>query len=860
MGSRLFPTPKTLYVLDADRGLLTPLDPVTLAPQGQAHSVATDVSPENAIVDRDGRLWLLDQHSGDLAWFTAHEKHSIERTGPARLAVADGHPVLVDLSTREATLLDPATGSPLESIRADVRPGDTVAVAGSPGERRILITIASRGLLVTCTFGTGCAAPVPLGSGKADLGAAVEVSNHAVVPDYSTGRVWIVNLATMRVVVEPQLFPGPVRFELLNRDGIVFYNDPDGDQAGVLNLDGTQRAVSKYNPTKPDAGANQVAFESPKTSRPSPPTPRSGPADALPPVNGTGRLENTQPPVVGAPMADIVVRPGTKGVVGQEFELEVVARSTIGIATARWTFGDGSEATGLSVRHKWDRPGEFRVEVAPMLAIGLPARVATATVLIESVDAPPRIDSITISPGAPQVGEPVRFSADVSGQSDRWEWTVQRAGGSVVASSRQREFQHTFATVGTYNVTLVVMAGALRVAQSRTFTVAPEPRAARCGDVLTTNAVLTSDLVCADEVALTIAADNVTLDLRGHLLTAESFNPNSIGIKVAKQGTIKNVAIKNGKVTQFNKPIELTDAASVQITGMVTETSAVDGIVPATGSDIAGQRARSVTITGTRMEGFIGFDFEDHSQVAISGSTIGKGEPRVNDKPTGRSTCQLDSSCSITNSTVLQETVHCNDLSTSTSIEIRDSTVDLHDAGYGCAHLTLVNNRGHIEQIVAQQTLQMLGNTMSHSHAKPLEVHAQGTLFIKGNTFTKMSIGLDIHNGRGAVTENSFIDNTQAGLQFHEGDGHLEISKNTFFQNGYGVDPDMLQFTNAGGLVAEVAPSRGLARRPVTISGNSVERLYHYAYCTLPETTTDGGGNKSLPADPSYCVGVACSQ
>ncbi|SMD22752.1 PKD domain-containing protein [Kibdelosporangium aridum] len=472
----VLPTSQALYALDSGRGLLTPVDPVTLTPRGAPFSLAAKVSPDGTIVDSVGRLWILDRATGDLTWFTpekGHTRAAASTADRARLTVTDGRPALLDLARRTAELLDPDDGSVQESARVDLRPDDAVEVTGSAQQQRILISVASRGLLMVCSFGAdSCAAPIPLGTGKAELGAAIETDNHAVVPDYGNGQVWIIDLGAMRVVARRQLFDRPVRFELLTRDGVVFYNDPDSDQAGVLDLDGGVRAVSKYNPVKPGSGPVRGELDSPSTRRQPPST--GGPLrpGTVPPVEGAGdSAHQPPPPAIVLPQVDIVLKPSDRGVVGEEFELTAVARGPAGLASARWTFGDGTQATGLSVRHSWDRPGEFQIHLAATTDTGVSAPVAIETVTIEPVGTPPRIAALTINPATPKVGESVRFGAQVTGQRpDRWEWMITSDRGSVGRSTR-REFQHTFTAPGTYTATLAVTASGVRVEKSQQLTV-----------------------------------------------------------------------------------------------------------------------------------------------------------------------------------------------------------------------------------------------------------------------------------------------------------------------------------------------------------------------------------------------------
>ncbi len=549
-----------------------------------------------------------------------------------------------------------------------------------------------------------------MGSDPADLGPAVEVGGHVVVPDYATGRVWIVNLHTMRVVVDQQLFDRPVRFELLTRDGVVFYNDPDSDQAGILELDGTVRAVSKYNPVKPDSGPNQVAVDSPSTRRQSPSSgrPGSGPPAAVPPVSGPGVGESVPPTPVGAPMADIVIKPRNRGVVGEEFELAVIARSPIGLATAEWTFGDGTSSTGLVVRHRWDHPGEYQVAVAMKLTIGLPAAVATATIVIEPAEAPPRIVGINVAPSSPQVGETVRFSAAITGRwPERWEWTIQ--GKSV---SSVPEFLHTFAVPGIYTVALVVTAGVARVQQSTQVTVEPEPPAVRCGDVLTESAVLKTDLVCPQDTALTIAADNVTLDLRGHTLTSDNPPNRTIGIKVAGPRTIRNVIIKNGKITRFNSGIYMTNVSGVDISDMML-TSLPLREAPWLFGDITGSHARNVHVVRTTLSGLYAFIFENNSELTITNSILANDAVAFGRRPSA--ICTQYSTCKIGASVVRAFSIGCGvHLEEITSaLAIEDSSVDMYYLEGKCTSMTFRNNRTKSISVYNEKGAIFTGNTVT---------------------------------------------------------------------------------------------------------------------------------------------------
>ncbi|SMD27517.1 PKD repeat-containing protein [Kibdelosporangium aridum] len=845
---RLFPTVHAVYTVDSSRGLLTPTDPATLATLGPPHSLAGTV--EDAIVDSDGRLWVLNRQTGDLAWFLSDARHSRANAGTAsktHLAVSDGRPTLLDLARGTAELLDPQTGSVVESIRVDVRTDDRVAVSGSA--RGTLISIASRGLLMVCEFGASCKNPVPLGSGAADLGAAVEVGDHVVVPDYSTGRVWIVNLHTMRVVVERKLFDRPVRFELLTRDGLVFYNDPDSDQAGVLDLDGHVRAVSKHVPTKPDNNRAAPVVDSHEVSRqPLPPKPDQGSKpDNTPPVHGPGPRIKTDPFAPPAtPTVAITITPRDRGLVGDEFDL-TASTPAVGIATARWTFGDGSEATGTTVRHRWDRPGNFSVSVATTLITGQTVPVATRTVAIEPRDAPPRILRLTISPTSPRVGQQVKFSAELAGGlPDHLEWTVPGA-----VTSNQREFEHTFTAPGTYTATFTVTAGPLRVRQSQPIIVTPELPAAACGDILTASAVLKSDLTCPGNVGLTIAANDVVLDLGGHELTTATPTDHSTGIRV--DGPVSGVTIENGDVTQFKTGIAMADVTGVKVSKVNLASSSEAGSEwsPIKGADIAGDNAKGVNLDAVTLNGRAPFLFDRDSQVGMTGSTV--GNPALRSESHAR--CRGGSSCSAVKTAFHLKNLDCELRAPSVQsvIAIDNSDIDADDIGRSCGTVAIINSRARAITAWGIKSLLFSGNTVSTAGARrgaAMSGDEPSTrIRVSGNSFSSMDVGMEVISGTGEIVGNTFVNNAHVGLLLGRGRQSLQISENLFEGNGDGEARMEIKPGPRGGLSLSYnqghpAHPGEFAERVAVVSKNQSKNNLGYGFFLL-SPVSDGGGNTS---------------
>ncbi|MGW6935333.1 PKD domain-containing protein [Lentzea sp. NPDC054927] len=462
-----------LHVVDLHSGTTVSVDLKTLTPQGEPRRLGDALRPDSVAMDGNGRLWAADE-KGDLVWLAGGDW----RTSPAavrngRLAITENQPAVVDPERGTVDLLSPDSGAVVKSLRTDLRADDDVAVTGSADQPRVLITNSTRGELITCTFGTGtCVSPVRVGAPGADLGAALEIGNHAIIPDRSTGQATVVDLATARVVAQHELFPQPTRFELLAHDGFVFFNDPNGNVAGVLDLSGDVRTVIKYaegptladTPPAPDPRA--LTNQTPQTGHPGQKPALGIPRNTVQPVTN---IPAPPPPASGA---SIAVSPDHHGVVGEEFELTIVVQSPTSDWDTQWTLGDGSARSGPTIRHSWQQPGVFTIRATATFPTG--ARVLAETVVtVDPPEAPPRITALNVHRPKPVVGETVHFSADSTAPPDSWAWTVSRPGSAAPeAISRTPEFDHSFSAQGTYVVTLTITRGTLAASSTRQFTVA----------------------------------------------------------------------------------------------------------------------------------------------------------------------------------------------------------------------------------------------------------------------------------------------------------------------------------------------------------------------------------------------------
>ena len=393
-GLRAFAAPDTLYALDTRRGLLTGADPQTLTPRGTPVPLAASVSGQAAALDEQGHLWVLDIATGDLVWIEHGRRHTrtgVAGPGAGLLVLAGGSPVVVDTGRGTASVLDRRTGAPRTRIGLALRPDDAIEVGGSPHADRLYV-VAARGVVEVCPLSAGtCPTAIPLGTdGPADLGTPIETAGRLFVPDYTAGRVWIVDLDRSRVVAQPQVLTPKTRFQLLTRDGVVFFNDPDSEHAGVIRLDGGVRQIAKYDPKDPAKGTGTSGDAAgpdaaPKDPAPNPaanpaPNPVPQPPTTAPKPRPTPTPTPTgpgQPP----PTVDIAVAPNTP-LVGADAGLQAVGHDGTPV-DARWDFGDGSSGTGTRTSHQWTTARTYQVSVRATFPGGRTARGSRTVTVVK---------------------------------------------------------------------------------------------------------------------------------------------------------------------------------------------------------------------------------------------------------------------------------------------------------------------------------------------------------------------------------------------------------------------------------------------------------------------------------------------
>ncbi|MBP2326692.1 hypothetical protein JOF56_007077 [Kibdelosporangium banguiense] len=422
-GLAAFATSTDLYTMDTKRGVLAVVDPRTLALRGDLFSIGAEINAGAAAVDDSGRLWIVDRNTGDLTRIAGADRtthRGVTKPGQSVLSLAGGNPVIVNTDDRKAVTIDSDSGEVVNTLDMELRPGDPVQISGSPYSQRVYV-VASRGVLTICDLkASKCDTSIPL-TGGSTLGAAIEADNRLFVPDYTTGQVWIVDLTT-KAAQRTQVLTPSTRFQLLTRDGKVFFNDPGSERAGVIQFDGSVLRAAKYDPADPRKGlVQQPGDPAPVQPQPNPPTqpvppsepppsqqpPSQQPPDQQqpPPIQNPPPQQGNPPPQQGNPPPQQgnpppldppsdnppPVKPVLRitlskanPTANEDVTLRVDTTDGVTPRSAHWDFGDGQQGSGATVTHKWTAARTYQVSVQATMPDDQQA-MASATVQVSPV-------------------------------------------------------------------------------------------------------------------------------------------------------------------------------------------------------------------------------------------------------------------------------------------------------------------------------------------------------------------------------------------------------------------------------------------------------------------------------------------
>jgi hypothetical protein len=353
----------------------------------------------SSALDASGRLWVLGAGSGTLEWVddagTGTVGHASAGAAHAEVRSTGGLAALVEPAARRVRAWGPSGAE--RSACLGVGAGDeTVRSGGAEDDDVVYLASGRDGRLTWSDLGTGeCGTGVDLPGAAGHLvGDPLPAGRLVFVPDETSGTVYVADPDAGRVLVTEALMPAGTAFELLEQDGIVFYNDPQSHRAGVVHPDGSFTAVDKFDPDDPSGvGAAAPGEDPPDESAPPttvPPVPvvdfpdlppptespdqasAGTPGDPEAPTTSVSSIPETEP--TGLPPPDVESEPATG---------EAPALSDIRIDTEAYIVGDTVHLTadidGPFTDCRWTI-GDTTVTCAPSVSDG-PATVSGSTVL-----------------------------------------------------------------------------------------------------------------------------------------------------------------------------------------------------------------------------------------------------------------------------------------------------------------------------------------------------------------------------------------------------------------------------------------------------------------------------------------------
>jgi parallel beta-helix repeat protein len=94
-----------------------------------------------------------------------------------------------------------------------------------------------------------------------------------------------------------------------------------------------------------------------------------------------------------------------------------------------------------------------------------------------------------------------------------------------------------------------------------------------CGQVITQNVVLTSNLDCADSDGLIVGASDIVIDLNGHTISgpdadSQEKTSSKVGVMIPN---MNNVVVQDGTIHGFQAGILMTGSQNVEIKGIVSK-------------------------------------------------------------------------------------------------------------------------------------------------------------------------------------------------------------------------------------------------------------------------------------------------
>jgi len=334
------------------------------------------------------------------------------------------------------------------------------------------------------------------------------------------------------------------------------------------------------------------------------------------------------------------------------------------------------------------------------------------------------------------------------------------------------------------------------------------PVAITCGAELTTNAVLTADLTCPAGGGITVTG-NVTIDLRGHLLSGPGADGTALMVHSGFSPQIKNGHIANwGTGIEYALSTTVPDLPATATISAVqfrsnTRAIAANGILP-------GNNTPGYVIKNSRFEQNVsGITGGFTGSITVAGSTFHKNQYAIS----------LDTGT----------------LAVATSrFDSNGTAIDCYESFCAVRTSYLVDNQVAIESSIFDITVS--GNIL-RSNGVGLSTFATTQNAVSYNAFIGNKTAVEFYAAGGTVSRNTFYGNDIGFTAQAGGDQFTTtVDTNSFTHNGSGI------FTEDG----------GISLRANIAKNNTEWGIY------APQSIDLGGNRASGNGNSPQCVGVVC--
>jgi hypothetical protein len=319
--------------------------------------------------------------------------------------------------------------------------------------------------------------------------------------------------------------------------------------------------------------------------------------------------------------------------------------------------------------------------------------------------------------------------------------------------------------------------------------------------------------------ALTVAADGITVDLRGHTIRGSG---TGTGITIIEH---RSVRVRNGTVTAYATYVLVDNSQDSTHTRLTLTLAGSDGL-RLRGAERArfetGRLRSARLVTDSSIDIVVDHSHIDNSPLIF----IDSFDPAV------------------------------------THSVLTDSFVNFSEISDGVVAASTLT-RSPVFIVLCARTVVRHNAIAAADPGVLLDLTATGTQVV-GNTLTGNTIGVllqsplvDLVDGT-TLSHNVFRDNAAAGVLFDtpgvQSGGGVVIDRNQFVHNGFAAAgrTDHLGNPVPDGLHVAVPPGGA-----IRVADNVTQRNARYGIFAIPGTVIDGGGNVSV-ADPLGCLGVVC--